>query len=60
MENEKVWDYCNLYVNTTLLDGLTELVRVKPIEPILFLAEWLLLNNPFQPRYPNEIAVLPT
>lgn len=59
-EVEKVTDYCGQYVNPTLLAGLTELVRVKPVDPILYLAEWLLLNNPFQPRFPDDVAVTPT
>ena len=48
---DRVTDYCNLYVNPTLLDGLAELVRVKPIEPILYLAGWLLSHDPFQPHF---------
>jgi hypothetical protein len=56
----KVEDYCNLYVNPTLLNGLVQLVRKKPADPIIFLAEWLLLNNPFQPTVPYRVAMAPT
>lgn len=52
---EKVTDYCNLYINPTLLDALAELVKVKPIEPILYLAEWLLSHDPFQPYFTQNI-----
>lgn len=56
----EVTDFLAQYVNSTLLDGLTELCKKKPIEPILYLAEWLLLNNPYQPKMDPEIAKLPT
>jgi hypothetical protein len=56
----KVEDYCNLYVNPTLLNGLVQLVRKKPADPIIFLAEWLLINNPFQPTVPYRVAMAPT
>ncbi|GJQ68928.1 hypothetical protein Trydic_g6115 [Trypoxylus dichotomus] len=59
-EHEKVNDYCGLYINPTLLDGLTALVKTKPIDPIMYLAEWLLRNNPFQPRFSKDINLLPT
>lgn len=59
-EEGKVVDYCSLYINPTLLNGLTDLVKMKPVDPVLYLAEWLLMNNPFQPRFPPDIAVLQT
>lgn len=59
-EETKVCDYCNLYINPTLLNGLTHVVKMKPVDPVMFLAEWLLLNNPFQPQFPADIAVTQT
>ncbi|XP_017780693.1 PREDICTED: nucleoside diphosphate kinase homolog 5-like, partial [Nicrophorus vespilloides] len=59
-ELQKVTDYCDIYVNPTLINGLTEVVKNKPIDPVLFLADWLLMNNPFQPRLPYSIAITPT
>lgn len=59
-EEAKVTDYCSLYLNPTLLEGLTHLVKTKPVDPVLYLAEWLLKNNPFQPRFPPDIAVTET
>lgn len=59
-EETKVCDYCSLYLNPTLLNGLTHLVKTKPVDPVLFLAEWLLMNNPFQPRFPADIAITET
>ncbi|XP_018567234.1 nucleoside diphosphate kinase homolog 5-like [Anoplophora glabripennis] len=58
-DEDKATDYIVNYIKPTLLDGLTQLVRVKPLDPIIFLAEWLLLNNPFQPRFPERIALNP-
>ncbi|XP_022905236.1 nucleoside diphosphate kinase homolog 5-like [Onthophagus taurus] len=56
----KVTDFCSMYVNPTLLDGLVQLVKHKPVDPILFLADWLLLNNPYQPKFDKDIGLLPT
>lgn len=41
-------------VYPTLLKGLTVLCKVKPDDPIRFLANWLIENNPYKPR-----AVIP-
>ncbi|XP_050300698.1 nucleoside diphosphate kinase homolog 5-like [Anthonomus grandis grandis] len=57
---EKVRDYIKTYVHSTLLCGLADVVKKKPVDPIIHLAEWLLLNNPYQPNYPGRIAALPT
>ncbi|KAJ8973949.1 hypothetical protein NQ317_013389 [Molorchus minor] len=54
VDEDKVTDYINLNLRETLLKGLTQVVRVKPIDPVLFLAEWLLLNNPYQPSFPRK------
>ncbi|KXJ18056.1 nucleoside diphosphate kinase homolog 5 [Exaiptasia diaphana] len=43
-------DYLSRTVNPTLLKGLTELSKMKPQEPILWLADWLVANNPNKPR----------
>lgn len=59
-EEDKVQDYLAQYVNPTLINGLVEIVRVKPVDPVLHLAEWLLRNNPYQPQLPEEISNLST
>ncbi|CAH0559144.1 unnamed protein product [Brassicogethes aeneus] len=59
-DEEKVIDYLSLHVNETLLKGLTEIVKVKPIDPVMHLAEWLLMNNPYQPHFPGLIPLAPT
>ncbi|KAM8763981.1 nucleoside diphosphate kinase homolog 5 isoform 1-T1 [Rhynchonycteris naso] len=43
-------DYLNLYVTPTLLKGLTELCKQKPADPCIWLADWLLKNNPNKPK----------
>ncbi|XP_063784388.1 nucleoside diphosphate kinase homolog 5 isoform X1 [Pseudophryne corroboree] len=46
---ETAKDYLNLFVNPTLLSGLTELCKQKPADPYLWLADWLLKHNPNKP-----------
>ncbi|KAJ8911579.1 hypothetical protein NQ315_016116 [Exocentrus adspersus] len=58
-EEEKATDYIGQHIKPTLLNGLTELVRMKPLDPVLYLAEWLLKNNPFQPRFPERVILNP-
>ncbi|XP_074042872.1 nucleoside diphosphate kinase homolog 5 [Leptinotarsa decemlineata] len=58
-DEAKVNDYLKNWVCPTLQEGLIQVVHMKPINPILFLAEWLLLNNPYQPKFPERIAVSP-
>uniref|UniRef100_A0ABI7YQN7 NME/NM23 family member 5 n=1 Tax=Felis catus TaxID=9685 RepID=A0ABI7YQN7_FELCA len=43
-------DYLNLYVTPTLLKGLTALCKEKPADPFIWLADWLLKNNPNKPK----------
>lgn len=37
-------------VYPTLLKGLTVLCKEKPDDPIRYLANWLIENNPYKPR----------
>jgi len=50
-------DYLERSVNPTLLKGLTELSKQKPGEPIVWLASWLLDNNPNKPRIQEDYTV---
>ncbi|CAG9823554.1 unnamed protein product [Phaedon cochleariae] len=59
IDEDKVADYVNNFVTPTLTDGLAQVVLMKPIDPIMFLAEWLLLNNPYQAKFPENVAVSP-
>ncbi|KAL3285194.1 hypothetical protein HHI36_019311 [Cryptolaemus montrouzieri] len=57
----KVSDYCGKYVNPTLSKGLATVAKARPVDPVLFLAEWLLTHNPYQPWYnPQSINIIPT
>ncbi|KAM3184562.1 hypothetical protein ACTXT7_008108 [Hymenolepis weldensis] len=51
---ETAKDYLNKTVLPTLLPGLTEVCKRKPLDPIMFLSDWLLRNNPNQPRTNDE------
>ncbi|KAL5964460.1 hypothetical protein TSMEX_007800 [Taenia solium] len=48
-------EYLSKNVIPTLLAGLTEVCKKKPKDPVMFLAEWLLRNNPNQPET-NELC----
>ncbi|CAG5132037.1 unnamed protein product [Candidula unifasciata] len=51
-------DYLSKAVNPTLLKGLTDLAKKKPEDPVLWLADWLLENNPNKPKVRNPIVEL--
>ncbi|CAI8050063.1 Nucleoside diphosphate kinase homolog 5 [Geodia barretti] len=42
-------DYLQAKVNPVLVQGLTQLCKQKPEDPVTWLAEWLLQNNPNKP-----------
>ncbi|KAG8439146.1 hypothetical protein GDO86_005384 [Hymenochirus boettgeri] len=42
-------DYLRLFVNPTLIAGLSELCKQKPDDPHTWLADWLLKHNPNKP-----------
>ncbi|KAM3848064.1 nucleoside diphosphate kinase homolog 5 isoform 1-T2 [Vipera latastei] len=50
-------DYLNLYVIPTLLKGLTALSKKKPADPFIWLADWLIENNPNTPKLRNNVIV---
>ncbi|TFK09597.1 beta,beta-carotene 15,15'-monooxygenase [Platysternon megacephalum] len=50
-------DYLNLYVNPTLLAGLTELCKQKPADPLIWFADWLIEHNPNKPRLQQRMTV---
>ena len=49
-QGDDVRDYLGRAVNPVLIQGLTYLCKEKPEEPILWLADWLLTNNPNKPQ----------
>lgn len=50
-------DYLSKAVNPTLLKGLTELSKKKPVDPVIWLADWLLENNPNKPKLVGQPIV---
>jgi len=51
-------DYLARSVNPTLQKGLAALCRQKPAEPILWLASWLLKNDPNRPKIGNSTPLI--
>ncbi|XP_077433840.1 nucleoside diphosphate kinase homolog 5-like [Vanacampus margaritifer] len=54
---EETEEYLGRYVKETLLQGLTELCKNKPLNPCVWLADWLIKNNPNGPQICNEAFV---
>ncbi|KAJ0047364.1 hypothetical protein NL108_006651 [Boleophthalmus pectinirostris] len=54
---EKTEEYLSKHVNPTLLMGLTELCKHKPSDPCIWLADWLIKNNPNQPQICGAVTV---
>ncbi|XP_030069422.1 nucleoside diphosphate kinase 5 [Microcaecilia unicolor] len=50
-------DFLAIFVNPTLLVGLTELCKQKPADPIVWLADWLLEHNPNKPKVMEKVIV---
>jgi len=50
-------DYLAKTVNPTLLKGLTQLSKEKPQDPVIWLADWLLENNPNKPQVGDKAIV---
>ncbi|KAL3285196.1 hypothetical protein HHI36_019313 [Cryptolaemus montrouzieri] len=60
IDSMEVQDYCDQYIHPTLLTALFKVIEEHPKDPLMFLAEWLLKNNPYQPHYSNSsIALAP-
>ncbi|XP_016130251.1 nucleoside diphosphate kinase homolog 5-like [Sinocyclocheilus grahami] len=50
-------DYLSRYVSPTLLTGLTELSKKKPLDPFTWLADWLMKNNHNKPKISDVTVV---
>nr|CAD7605753.1 unnamed protein product [Timema genevievae] len=53
-------EYLATSVNPTLMQGLAQLCKVKPVDPVVWLADWLLMNNPNKPITDEIIALTTT
>lgn len=49
LTGEGAKEYLSHAVSPTLVRALTELCKVRPDDPIVWLADWLLVNNPNKP-----------
>lgn len=57
--NQSASDYLELKLNPTLLKALTQLCKEKPHDPVIWLADWLLANNPFKPIvHTNKVSIV--
>lgn len=50
-------DYLENKLNPTLLKGLASLCKEKPEDPLSYLADWLLANNPYKPLVNRNFQV---
>ena len=50
MTKQEASDYLVNHVNPTLLKACTALCKRKPADPLIWLSDWLLNNNPNKPR----------
>jgi len=50
-------DYLAKEISPTLLTGLTALCKQKPGDPITWLADWLIENNPNKPQVKDPVII---
>ncbi|XP_070155379.1 nucleoside diphosphate kinase homolog 5 [Polyergus mexicanus] len=60
LRDEMVEDYLWENINPILVEGLTLCCKHRPADPVLWLAHWLILNNPNKPKLPENLALIPT
>ncbi|XP_076221035.1 nucleoside diphosphate kinase homolog 5 [Nomia melanderi] len=60
LKNEAAVDYLEETINSVLAEGLSLCCKFKPAEPVLWLANWLITNNPNKPKLPQDLAMIPT
>uniref|UniRef100_A0A3Q3VS56 Nucleoside diphosphate kinase B n=1 Tax=Mola mola TaxID=94237 RepID=A0A3Q3VS56_MOLML len=51
---EATEEYLSRHVRPTLLRGLTEVCKHKPLNPCIWLADWFIKNNPNMPQICEE------
>ncbi|GAB1860085.1 Nucleoside diphosphate kinase-like protein 5 [Camponotus japonicus] len=60
LRNEMAEDFLWENINPILIEGLTLCCKHRPADPVLWLAHWLILNNPNKPKLPEDLALIPT
>lgn len=41
-------------------NSFTQCCKLKPADPVLWLANWLIMNNPNKPKLPQDLAMIPS
>ncbi|KAK8379479.1 hypothetical protein O3P69_019409 [Scylla paramamosain] len=54
LTGEGAKEYLSHAVSPTLVKALTELCKVRPDDPIVWLADWLLVHNPNKPQVGDD------
>lgn len=53
-KGHQVNEYLQIAINPILTEGLNELCKEKPTDPIVWLADWLLTHNPNTLDFPDS------
>lgn len=53
---EKLNNYLRAMVNPVLMQGLYAMAKERPKNPVIWLSNWLLLNNPYKPQITSVLS----
>ncbi|CAK9823353.1 Nucleoside diphosphate kinase homolog 5 [Anthophora retusa] len=59
LRNNTAVDYLWEVINSVLVEALSLCCKLKPADPVLWLANWLIMNNPNKPKLPQDLAMIP-
>ncbi|CAL7939242.1 unnamed protein product [Xylocopa violacea] len=59
LKNKATVDYLWETLNPILVEALSTCCKIKPADPVLWLANWLIANNPNKPRLPQDLVTIP-
>ncbi|XP_033198607.1 nucleoside diphosphate kinase homolog 5 isoform X3 [Bombus vancouverensis nearcticus] len=60
LKNQIAVDYLWEVLNPVLVEALSTCCKLKPADPVLWLANWLIMNNPNKPKLPQDLAMIPS
>ncbi|OAD53591.1 Nucleoside diphosphate kinase like protein 5 [Eufriesea mexicana] len=58
LKDQVAVDYLWEVLNPVLVEALSTCCKLKPADPILWLANWLITNNPNKPKLPEDLAMI--
>ncbi|XP_012166666.2 nucleoside diphosphate kinase homolog 5 isoform X2 [Bombus terrestris] len=58
LKNQIAVDYLWEVLNPVLVEALSTCCKLKPADPVLWLANWLIMNNPNKPKLPQDLAMI--